>query len=305
MLAIEVKNLSKSYRSGVSRTTTPVLKAVSLSVPRGVIFGLMGPNGAGKTTFIKSLLDIVRPESGTIAVMGESPDHPKARKRVGYLPEKIHFVPGTTALSFLRGTARLRGLRLQDAELTHELNRLGLEGVGPKKVQTFSKGMKQRLGVVAALLGKPDLLILDEPTDGIDPIGRQSIRQIIAEENARGATVFLNSHLLSETEKICQRVGVLVNGQVVLDGAIEDIRREKHSWEVHFSGPDHEPSLISLGFLPVAHKPGVFTFDGANVERLNLALDQARGLGAQLVHLSENQRDLEQILMDLVEDSPS
>ena len=97
MLAIEVDNLSKSYRSGVPRTPTPVLKQVSLKVPQGVIFGLMGPNGAGKTTFIKSLLDIVRPESGTIALLGQSPDDPGARKRIGYLPEKIHFVPGTTA----------------------------------------------------------------------------------------------------------------------------------------------------------------------------------------------------------------
>ncbi len=126
MLAIKVKNLSKSYRSGIPRTSTPVLKKVSLQVPRGVIFGLMGPNGAGKTTFIKSLLDIVRPESGTIELMGKSPEDPAARKNIGYLPEKIHFVPGTTALSFLRGTARLRGLKLKDEDLIRELDRLGL-----------------------------------------------------------------------------------------------------------------------------------------------------------------------------------
>ena len=305
MLAIKVKNLSKSYRSGIPRTSTPVLKEVSLQVPQGVIFGLMGPNGAGKTTFIKSLLDIVRPESGTIELMGKSPDDPGARKNIGYLPEKIHFVPGTTALSFLRGTARLRGLKLKDADLIRELNRLGLEGVETKKVQTFSKGMKQRLGVVAALLGKPDLLILDEPTDGIDPIGRQSIRQIIAEEHQRGATVFLNSHLLSETEKICQRVGVLVQGKIVLDGAIEDIRREKHSWEIHFSNDEHQEALAAIGFQPITSKPGAYNFDGANTERLNQALDKARELGAQMTYLSENQRDLEQILMDLVQEKSS
>ena len=305
MLAIEVKNLSKSYRSGVPRTSTPVLKEVSLQVPKGVIFGLMGPNGAGKTTFIKSLLDIVRPESGTIALMGKSPEEPGARTNIGYLPEKIHFVPGTTALSFLRGTSRLRGLGLKDPALIEQLNRLGLEGVGTKKVQTFSKGMKQRLGVVSALLGKPDLLILDEPTDGIDPIGRQSIRQIIAEEHQRGATVFLNSHLLSETEKIWQRVGVLVNGRIVLDGAIEDIRREEHSWEIHFTDSDHQAALLEIGFQPITNKPGAYSFDGANIQRLNGAIDQARSLGVELTYLSENQRDLENILMDLVrEKSP-
>ncbi len=165
--------------------------------------------------------------------------------------------------------------------------------------------MKQRLGVVAALLGQPDLLILDEPTDGIDPIGRQSIRQIIAEEHQRGATVFLNSHLLSETEKICQRVGVLVEGRIVLDGAIAEIRREKHSWEIHFSKSDHQEQLRQIGFTPIPEKPGAYTFDGANVERLNQALDEARALGAQVVYLSENQRDLEQILMELVQEKSS
>lgn len=305
MATIEVKNLSKSYRSGFKRTATPVLREVSLTVPQGVIFGLMGPNGAGKTTFIKSLLDIVRPDSGTIRVMGRSPDDPLARKAIGYLPEKIHFVPGTTAFSFLQGTARLRKIQINNSELTQELNRLGLQDVGPRKVQTFSKGMKQRLGVVAALLGKPDLLILDEPTDGIDPIGRQSIRQIIAEENQRGATVFLNSHLLAETEKICQRVGVLVDGKIVLDGAIEDIRREKHSWEARFDSIPDVESMLALGFQLLDRKSLAFTYTDADIDRLHAALDQARARNARLIYLQEYQRDLEQVLMELVQEKQS
>jgi ABC-2 type transport system ATP-binding protein len=302
MKTIEVLNLSKTYRSGLRRIPTPVLREVSLVVPQGVIFGLMGPNGAGKTTFIKSLLDIVRPDSGTISLLGKSPDHPLARKDIGYLPEKIHFVPGTTALSFLRGTARLRKLPIKDSELCHGLKRLGLEGVGPKKVQTFSKGMKQRLGVVAALLGQPKLLILDEPTDGIDPIGRQSIRQIIDEENQRGATVFLNSHLLAETEKICQRVGVLVQGKIVLDGAIEDIRREKNSWEIRFDSVPNHQALLEIGFKPRDEDAHAFTYNNSNIGHLNQALDRARATGACIVYLQEHQRDLEQVLMSLVEE---
>ena len=305
MKTIEVQNLSKSYRSGFRRKPTPVLREVSLAVPEGVIFGLMGPNGAGKTTFIKSLLDIVRPDSGTISLLGKSPDHPMARQDIGYLPEKIHFVPGTTAFSFLRGTARLRKLSIRDAQLEHELKRLGLEGVGPKKVQTFSKGMKQRLGVVAALLGQPKLLILDEPTDGIDPIGRQSIRQIIDEENQRGATVFLNSHLLAETEKICQRVGVLVQGKIVLDVAIEDIRREDNSWEIRFDSVPNQQALIDIGFKVLDENALTFTYNHSDTGHLNEALDQARATGARLVYLHEHQRDLEQVLMSLVEDKES
>jgi ABC-2 type transport system ATP-binding protein len=300
MKTIEVQNLSKTYRSGLRRTPTPVLRDVSLTVPEGVIFGLMGPNGAGKTTFIKSLLDIVRPDSGTISLLGKSPDHPLARKDIGYLPEKIHFVPGTTAFSFLRGTARLRKLSVKDADLARELKRLGLDGLGPRKVQTFSKGMKQRLGVVAALLGKPKLLILDEPTDGIDPIGRQSIRQIIDEENQRGATVFLNSHLLAETEKICQRVGVLVQGEIVLDGTIEEIRREKNSWEIRFDSVPNLQALLDIGFEVLVQESLAFTYKNSDTGHLNEALDRARATGARLVYLHEHQRDLEQVLMSLV-----
>lgn len=301
MKTIEVENLSKSYRSGLRRTPIPVLREVSLTVPEGVIFGLMGPNGAGKTTFIKSLLDIVRPDSGTISLLGKSPDHPLARKDIGYLPEKIHFVPGTTAFSFLRGTARLRKLSIKDSELTHGLKRLGLEGVGAKKVHTFSKGMKQRLGVVGALLGKPKLLILDEPTDGIDPIGRQSIRQIIDEENQRGATVFLNSHLLGETEKICQRVGVLVQGKIVLDGPIEEIRREKNSWEIRFDSVPSQQALLDIGFEVLDAQTRSYTYNNSDTGHLNAALDQARATGARIVYLHEHQRDLEQVLMSLVQ----
>ena len=165
--------------------------------------------------------------------------------------------------------------------------------------------MKQRLGVVAALLGKPDLLILDEPTDGIDPLGRQSIRQIIAEENQRGATVFLNSHLLSETEKICQRVGVLVNGKIVLDGAIEDIRREKHSWEVRFDSIPDVEFMRTLGFELLELESLAFTYNDADIDRLHAALDQARAQNARLIYLQEYQRDLEQVLMELVQEKQS
>lgn len=299
MIPIEVHNLVKSYRSGPLRPPQPVLQGVSLRVEEGTVFGLMGPNGAGKTTFIKSLLDIVRPQSGTIRILGGSPADPRVRERIGYLPEKIQFVPGTTALSFLKSAARIRKLRLSISDIELQLERLGLGDVGDKKVQAFSKGMKQRLGVASALLGQPELLILDEPTDGIDPIGRQAIRTIIGEENKRGATVFLNSHLLSETEKICQTVGVLVAGRIVLEGPVDEIRRFDHSWELRFEEGVEPEILASLGFESQQNE-GTYIFQHGHSEELNLAIDKARAKGARLIHLSERTRDLEAVLVDLV-----
>ena len=300
MSAIVVKNLVKGYRDWLGRPGSPVLRDVSLEVSEGTVFGLMGPNGAGKTTFIKSLLGIIEPDGGDIQIFGTSPFDPKSRERIGYLPEKIHFVPGTTARSFLQVTARLRGVTITPGLIESELSRVGLDHVIDDRVTSFSKGMKQRVGVAAALLGKPDLLILDEPTDGIDPIGRSAIRTLIREESERGATIFLNSHLLSETERICQRVGVLVNGRVVREGPIDELRRVQHAWIIDLEGEVPDSDLQSLGLEPGAEAKS-WIYRGPDVGHLNDVLDRVRQLGGYLVALRPEERDLESVLVDAVE----
>src|SRR5262245_38165683 len=201
MLAIEAQNLSKTYRGLFQRGGQQALAGLDLAVPKGAAFGLIGQNGAGKTTFIKTILGVVRPTSGVVRALGGSPEDPKIRARIGYLPERLHLPNSFTPPAFLASVARLKGLTSFDNVIRRELARVGLAQDAERRIGGFSKGMRQRLGLAAALLGAPDLLVLDEPTDGIDPLGRAEVRRILAEERARGATLFLNSHLLSETER--------------------------------------------------------------------------------------------------------
>ncbi|AKQ65882.1 ABC transporter, ATP-binding protein [Myxococcus hansupus] len=182
---------------------------MDLTVPQGSAFGLIGPNGAGKTTFIKSILGIVQPTEGSVRVLGGTPEDPRIRARIGYLPERLH-LPGTwTAPSFLATVARLKGLPANPATGLRLLERVGLADAVGRRIGGYSKGMRQRLGLAAALVGDPALLVLDEPTDGIDPMGRMEVRRILQEEVRRGTTLFLNSHLLAETERVCDRIAIL------------------------------------------------------------------------------------------------
>src|SRR4051794_16297790 len=208
MFAAEVHRLSKTYKGWFQKTGQTALRSVDLQLRVGTVFGLIGPNGAGKTTFIKLLLGIALPTEGSVRLLGGSPLDPRTRARVGYLPERLHMPHAWTAAEFLRSVARLKGITGREDDVTRQLARVGLASDAERKIGPFSKGMKQRLGLAAALLGRPELLVLDEPTDGVDPLGRVEIRRILAEERGRGATILLNSHLLSETERICDHIGI-------------------------------------------------------------------------------------------------
>ena len=199
----EVRALAKSYSGAFGRGGHPALRGVDLTVERGIAFGLIGLNGAGKTTFIKSLLGVVRPSAGTVKILDGDPEDPAVRARIGYLPERLLLPHASTPLAFLASVARLKRLPSRDDDARRQLVRVGLENDSDRKIGGFSKGMRQRLGLAAALLGDPELLILDEPTDGVDPLGRADVRRLLGEEKSRGVTIFLNSHLLSETERVC------------------------------------------------------------------------------------------------------
>jgi len=223
---IEVRDLRKTYRSGLlRRRTVNALEGVSLDVPQGQIYGLLGPNGAGKTTLIKVLLGIVRKTSGDAHVLGHAAGEIAARRRVGYLPEN-HRIPrhltGSTALEYygcLSGLS-VAEVRRRAPEL---LDRVGLMGRERDRVSGYSKGMQQRLGLAQAMLHRPDLIILDEPTDGVDPVGRKQIREVLRSLADEGASIFLNSHLLQEIELICDRVAILSKGSVRRTGSVEEL----------------------------------------------------------------------------------
>ncbi|MHB8417292.1 MAG: ABC transporter ATP-binding protein [Myxococcales bacterium] len=299
MFAVETSGLSKIYRRLLSGESRPALSGVDLGVERGAAFGLIGPNGAGKTTFIKLLLGIARPSAGSVKLLGASPGDPAARARVGYLPERLDLPAAWTPLAFLRSVGRLKGLAAPDVEARHQLERVGMAQEAEHKMGAFSKGMRQRVGLVSALMGEPELLVLDEPTDGLDPIARIAVREILAAELSRGATLFLNSHLLAETERICSRVGILSAGRLVREGPLDALCASRERWRVRF-GPGADAGVLQpLGFWPDG-EPGVFHWDGAELAALNQSLDRARQGGALLAELGHAHRTLEDVLAEAV-----
>ena len=216
--AIRVESVSKRYGRGAK--AVDALRGASLAVRDGEIFGLLGRNGAGKTTLVKILLDIVRPSAGGASLLGRPVRDPGARHEVGYLPEDHRFAEYQTAESALDFYAMLSGVprSLRRRRVPELLAMVGLGKDARRKIRGFSKGMKQRLGLAQALLHEPRVLLLDEPTDGVDPVGRAEIRDVLLQLKNEKRTVFLNSHLLSEVERLCDRVAILERGQVVREG---------------------------------------------------------------------------------------
>jgi ABC-2 type transport system ATP-binding protein len=223
--AIETKNLEKRFGSKTA------VRGLSLEVPRGTIFGFLGPNGAGKSTSIKMLLGLVRPTGGEARVLGAPVGDVEVRRRIGFLPEDFRFYDWLTATELLQLHGRLCGMpaaKLRD-RVPAVIALVGLEAHAHRRLRGFSKGMLQRIGLAQALVHEPDLVFLDEPTSGLDPMGRRMVRDILRAERDRGATVFLNSHLLSEIEVTCDEVVFIKEGEVV---ASRDLRSRSED-EVH------------------------------------------------------------------------
>lgn len=232
---IAIDRLAKTYRSYPwSGRSIAALRGVSLNVMPGEIFGLLGPNGAGKTTLIKILLGVVRATGGTASLLGHPAGSANARQRVGYLPESLRIDRHHTARSALRFYGRMSRLSSHDisSRMDDLLRLVGLEGRDREAVRRFSKGMYQRLGLAQALLHDPSLLILDEPTDGLDPVGRSEVRRLLLELKQRGKTIFLNSHILQEVELVCDRVAIMSHGEVKGVGSIDELTRSESGREV-------------------------------------------------------------------------
>jgi ABC-2 type transport system ATP-binding protein len=232
--AIETADLAKRYGRIMA------LVGLSMRVERGSVFGFLGPNGAGKTTAVKLLLGLARPTSGEARILGapisDERAHRAARRRVGYLPELFRYPGWLTASEVLAAHCALAGIdgAARDREATAALATVGLHTRASDRVQTFSKGMQQRLGLGVALLGAPDLVVLDEPTSALDPVGRRDVREIIRSLSARGTTVFLNSHLLTEVERVCDHVAIVNEGRVLASGPLADVVRPGETLEDRF-----------------------------------------------------------------------
>ncbi len=312
--AIDARELRKRFGA------VAALDGLSVVVPYGAVFGLVGPNGAGKTTFIKTLLGIARPDDGEVTVLGGSPDEVAVRARIGYLPENLQIPRHLDAFGLLRSVARLRGLTREalrgealDQHIEATLQRVGLERAAWRRsAGGWSKGMRQRAGLASALLGAPELLVLDEPTDGIDPLGRAAIRDVIREVAAQGTTIFLNSHLLAESELICDRVAIVARGRVVLEGDLAELRTQHRTLVRLVAGA--EPAQVAAvatdaGLVrdPALDQPGLlgFVVQGADASALpgQLAPMLRRILDADIAiaEISRPNRTLEEIMASVVE----
>ncbi len=230
---VHVENVAKCYSKWSLRGSRRVhaLKGISLSASRGEVFGLLGPNGAGKTTLVKVLLGVVRPTSGKASVFERAAGSKFARSKIGYLPETLRVDRHHTARSALSFYGRLGNMTKKQIDKRSDelLELVGLHGRDKEPLKRFSKGMNQRLGLAQALIHDPDLLVLDEPTDGLDPVGRSEVRKVIERLSAAGKTIFLNSHILQEVEVVCTRVAVLANGEIRGSGTIADLAGKQDS----------------------------------------------------------------------------
>lgn len=226
---IDLTHVAKTYRGRVH-----ALRGIEMHVRPGEIFGLLGPNGAGKSTLVKILMTVIRPTQCRGTLLGQPIGHKPTLRRVGYLPEHSRFAEYLTAAQVLDHYGALsrvprRQRRRRAGEL---LDLVGMSEWANRRVRSYSKGMKQRVGLAQALINDPDLVLLDEPTDGLDPVGRRDVRAVLLELKSRGKTVFLNSHLLSELEMVCDRVAILVQGVVATQGTLDELTGGQHHYQI-------------------------------------------------------------------------
>ncbi|MFN3621661.1 MAG: ABC transporter ATP-binding protein [Nitrososphaerales archaeon] len=245
--AIQTFDLTKKYGDLVA------VDSLNLEVEHGEVFGFLGPNGAGKTTTLLMLLGLTEPTAGKLSVLGFNPlrEPLRIKRLVGYLPENLGFYDDMTAKQNLLYTARLNGISMVEAEdkVRRLLDTVGLSDAADKKVSTFSKGMKQRLGMADVLLKDPQLMLLDEPTTGIDPEGVRHILNMIVESREKGKTVLLSSHLLYQVQKVCDRVGIFVKGRLIASGSIQYLGKEviaADKFIVEAEVPDATPALEEI-----------------------------------------------------------
>ncbi|MGH9398980.1 MAG: ABC transporter ATP-binding protein [Thermoanaerobaculia bacterium] len=301
--AIEARGLRKVYGSRFGGKKVEALAGIDLTVAPGEVFGLLGPNGAGKTTTVKILLGLTHATQGRAALFGVDVCDPESRRRVGYLPEGHRFPGYLTARQTLSIFGRMSGV--DQAALSRRipqlLERVRLSDWADVRVKKFSKGMTQRLGLAAALVHEPEILLLDEPTDGVDPVGRREIRDLLQEEAGKGRAILLNSHLLSEVELVCSRVAVLRRGCVAAEGRIEDLTATASRYKLVASGVD-EALLVELRGTGAAIERvnGHFDVTTRDVEHLNGLIDRLRARGAQLSELAPLRSSLEDVFVDLV-----
>lgn len=298
MEAIQTRELAKTYNLGTANAV-PALSPLDLTVKQGEIFGLLGPNGAGKTTLIKLLLGIIYPTSGEAFLLGNKIPSVKAKREIGYLPESHRYplyLSGQQTLEFYGNLAEISGDTLKST-IDELLELVSLTKWRNMKIKKYSKGMMQRLGLAQALLNKPKLLFLDEPTDGVDPIGRKEIRDILMRVKGEGTTIFLNSHLLSEVELIADRIAFMNKGEILKIGSTKELTESQDMYQIGISGGNVQ-SLDKIGKFD--EKEQVLEVFARSLEDLNVALDSIRKDGGLIRSIAPKRSSLEDLFFTLI-----
>jgi len=298
---IRVEGLHKEFRLGLMRRRVLAVRGVSFAVERGDIFGFLGPNGAGKTTTIKMLTGLIAPTGGTATIFGARVPSPESMKRVGFLPENPYIYPYLTPTEFVELCARLSGLsgRAARDRTRTVLDQVGVLYAADRPVRRLSKGMLQRTGLAAALVADPELLILDEPMSGLDPVGRKDVRDLIFEERRRGRTIFFSTHILSDVETLCDRVTILRRGEVVVSGRLEELlKRDVRRTDLVF---EHVGDTLEQAFVAAGHavrRMGErLVVEAEGEAAVKFVLERALAAGAALVEATPRSETLEDLFV--------
>ncbi len=301
---IEISSVRKVFFGFKGRVRA--LDGVSLSVGDGTVFGLLGPNGAGKTTLLKLLVGLLRPSGGEVRLLGRNVRRAANRFEIGYLPENNIFPPYLRGEEALRIYAMYSGMGFREAKrkAPEMLERVGLErSAWRRKVKKYSKGMLQRLGFAQALIHDPRVLLLDEPTDGVDPAGRMEFRNILEEERGRGKTVFINSHILTELELICDQVAIINRGRLVKTGSVEEVRGKVIRYRFEVSAlPDELRRTLEERFGRVEPDgEDAFAIELPDRSGVTEVIDALRGAGVRIYEVKKEGRSLEEFYIEVIE----
>jgi len=306
MNAIEVNQLTKVYQVALSKQKVTALNNLSLSVERGSIFGLLGPNGAGKTTLIKILLGITFPTIGSARMLDSDINNYLIKRKVGFLPENHRFPNYLTAEQTLKYFAKLSGY--QNPNLNKRIDELlalvKMSQWKKTKVKKYSKGMMQRLGLAQAMINEPELIFLDEPTDGVDPIGRKEIRDILIDLKERGTTIFLNSHLLSEVELVSDRVAILNEGKLLKEGTVKELTTSEEIYEIETT--TDIPNIFSIpefSSIKITQMDNKLVVNVKDNDELNFVIDYLRKNSINIKSVNMQKNSLEELFVSLIQNS--
>ena len=300
--AVAVDGLVKAFRPGLGLRARRVLDGVSFAVQEGEIFGFVGPNGAGKTTTLKILLGLIRASGGRARVLGHDVRETEYRRHVGFLPEAPYFYDFLTGAELLHVPARVGGVpRARRRERVEALLEwVGLSHAGDARLRTYSKGMLQRVGIAQALVHDPQVVFLDEPMSGLDPIGRKEIRDLVRRLQAEGKTVFMNTHILSDVEMLCDRVAILVGGRIRWEGSPHALGGEEETEVVLTGAPETLAETLEEHFGATLRGLGERLEVGVPQKRLAELLQRTLAAGAQVVSVAPRRASLESIFLSAV-----